>query len=341
MSDTQNKQQSEFFGEPVAIMRNLHAMFPPMALLAGIQLNVFTTLKEGSQSIMEIAKALDVQEEKLSPLLHTLVVAGLLQTEGGMFSNTPEAYKFLVNDRPEYLGGLVVFYKMLWGMIQNTADSIKTGVPQAKFDFQALPEEELEAYFRKQIHSSQAGGADIADSIDFSDFRKLLDAGGGSGGAAMAICRKNPHLHATVADFPKVAQLAASFIVDAGMADRIDAAAVDLCSAQPQGEYDAVLLRAVIQTFSKDDAIKILENVGRSMTAGGKIFIVGSILDNSRLGPMSSLAYSLVFLNTYDNGGAYTEDEYRGMLTQTGFGEISVSLEALSDGMGIVSATKV
>jgi hypothetical protein len=29
------------------------------------------------------------------------------------------------------------------------------------------------------------------------------------------------------------------------------------------------------------------------------------------------------------------------MLTQTGFGEISMSLEALSDGMGIVSATKV
>ena len=337
------KQQSrkESSIEPVAIMRNLHTVFPSIALLAGVQLGIFTILENGPRNARDIAQSLRVREAKLAPLLYALVVAGVLQIEGNVFSNTLEANTFLVKNNPEYLGGLVEFYIMLWSMTQSTADSIRTGTPRAKFDFQTLPEKELEAYFRRQIHSSISGGEDIAAAIDFSSFEKLLDAGGGTGGAAMAICRKYPRLKATVADLPKVAHLAAGFIAEAGMSDRINVSAVDLCAESPANAYDAVLLRAVIQTFPKDDALKILRNIGLSMPSGGKIFIVGSILDNSRLSPPSAVAYSLVFLNTYENGGAYTEDEYREMLASSGFAEVSVVHDALSDGMGIVRAAKL
>lgn len=52
------------------------------------------------------------------------------------------------------------------------------------------------------------------------------------------------------------------------------------------------------------------------------------------------MIFGLVFLNVYDQGKAYTENEYREMLTIAGFTDITVEHDALIDGMGIISAIK-
>jgi len=84
-----------------------------------------------------------------------------------------------------------------------------------------------------------------------------------------------------------------------------------------------------------------LQNIGLSMAPGGRIYIIGGILENSRLSPSSSLGMGLVFLNFYDDGGAYTEKEHEEMLTAAGFTDIVPEHEALSDGMGIISASRL
>jgi len=326
--------------KPATIMRNIYNVFPSFAMLAGMQLDVFTHLKDGSMRAKTLADSLCVREDKLTPLLYALVVAGLLVVENKSFSNTPEAEKFLVHGRPNYIGELSGFYNRLWKNSLNTAESIRTGKPQAKLDFHALSEEELLEYFQKQIHSSCSGGKEIAEKLDFSQFSRLLDAGGGTGGVSMAICANYPHLKATVADLPKVAHLAERFIADAGMSDQISMSVTDLCSNSPEGKYDVAVLRALIQTLSKEEAQAVLKNISQSMLSGGKIFIFGNVLDNSCLGPPASLAFALVFLNSYDNGQAYTENEYREMLTNANFTDIIVQHNFLDDGMSMVSAKK-
>jgi predicted O-methyltransferase YrrM len=326
---------------PTTIMRNVYNVFPSFAMLAGMQLDVFSHLKDGPMEVKPLANSLDVREDKLAPLLYSLVVAGLLEVENKNFSNTPEAAKFLVRGCPDYIGELSGFYERLWKNSLNTAESIRTGKPQAKLDFHTLSEEKLLEYFQKQIHSSFSGGKDIAEKLDFSKFKNLLDAGGGSGGVAMAICTKYPHLKATVADLPTVVHLAEHFIAEAGLSNRISVLATDLCSNPPEGKYDAAILRAVIQTLSKDAAQAVLKCISQAMLPKSRIFIFGNILDNSCLGPPASLAFALVFLNAYDNGQAYTEDEYREMLTNAEFTDINVQHNILEDGMGMVSAKKL
>ena len=326
--------------KPAVIMRNFYSVFPSYAMLAGMQLDVFTPLGDGPMDIQALASALRVREEKLSPLLYSLVAAGLLEVKGGVFSNTDEANVFLVRDRPRYIGGLAGFFGKLWEIALKTGESVRTGEPQAKLDFHSIPEEELLVYFQKQFHSSLGGGKEIAEKYDFSHFERLLDAGGGSGGVSIALCSKYPRLKATVADLPKVARLAERFIADAGMSERIGVTTEDLRFSPPAGKHDIAVLRALIQTLSREDAQKTLECVGRSLLPGGRILIFGNVLDNSRMGPPASLAYGLVFLNSYDHGSAYTEDEYRKMLATAGFGDVSVRYEVLSDGMCMVGAVK-
>lgn len=91
----QSKSPHDEITKPSTIMRNVYAAFPSFAMLAGMQLDVYTPLKDGLMEAKTLANALDVQEDKLTPLLYSLVVAGLLKIENKSFSNTPEADKFL------------------------------------------------------------------------------------------------------------------------------------------------------------------------------------------------------------------------------------------------------
>ncbi|AGK99819.1 O-methyltransferase [Desulfoscipio gibsoniae DSM 7213] len=266
--------------------------------------------------------------------------ASMCTLRGQWSLNTPEADKFLVRGRPDYIGGLSGFYNLNWHATLNTAESIRSGKPQAKIDYHTLPEEELLRFFRRQVHSSLRGGKEIAEKLDFSEFEKLLDVGGGTGGVSIAICNKYPQIKATVADLPQVAQLAERFIAEAGMSDRISVSATDLCLNSPEGKYDVAILRAFIQTLSKEQAQMSLKCISQSLVPGGRILIFGSVLDNSCLAPSASLAFGLASLNVYDYGKAYTEKEYQEMLVNAGFTDITVGHDALVDGMGIVSAKK-
>ena len=64
---------------------------------------------------------------------------------------------------------------------------------------------------------------------------------------------------------------------------------------------------------------RALANVHRVSEPGGDIYILGSILDDSRLSPPEAVASNLNFLNIYDGGEAYTEQEYRDWLSEAGF----------------------
>jgi hypothetical protein len=322
-------------------MHHVYGVYPSFAMLAGMQLDLFTALNSKALMAKSLADSLGVLEDRITPLLYSLVAAGLLKMEDGFFSNTEEADEFLVRGGPNYMGSMSGFYSKLWNAALNTAESIRTGKPKLKIDWQGLPEEELLTLFKSQFHSSLRSGKEIADKLDFSEFRRLLDAGGGTGGVCIGICNKYPHIQATVADFPKVVQVTQRFIEEAGMSSRIAVSQTDLCTAQPEGQYDVAILRAFLQTISKEQARTVLKNIGLSMAPGGQIYIIGSILENSCLSPPSSLGMGLVFLNFYDDGRAYTEKEHEEMLTAAGFTDIVPEHEALSDGMGIISARRL
>lgn len=60
------------------------------AMLAGMQLDVFTPLQEGPKNAEEIAHAFGVGPARLRLLLYGSVAAGLLTEQDGRFSNTSE-----------------------------------------------------------------------------------------------------------------------------------------------------------------------------------------------------------------------------------------------------------
>ena len=64
--------------EPTTIIRHANAVFGPMAMLAGMELDLFSVLGDGPRSAPEIAAAIDADPDRLSLLLYALVSAELL-----------------------------------------------------------------------------------------------------------------------------------------------------------------------------------------------------------------------------------------------------------------------
>lgn len=75
------------------------------------------------------------------------------------------------------------------------------------------------------------------------------------------------------------------------------------------------------------------------MNPGGKVFIIGQILDDSRISPAEAVGFNLAFITTYDAGESYTESEHRAWLTDAGFVEIERP-GFLLDGSGLITARK-
>ena len=93
------------------------AVYPSFAMLAGMQLEVFTPLGDGAMSAEQLATALSVGPAKLRPLLYALVATGLLTVDGDLFSNTPEADHFLVRGKPAYQGGRHELFSARWAEV--------------------------------------------------------------------------------------------------------------------------------------------------------------------------------------------------------------------------------
>ncbi len=333
-------QQGQPEIKPATIFRHVYGVYSPMAMLAGMQLDVFTPLKDGPMTAMALAGAIGVRPEKLQPLLYALVRAELLTVDGGRFANTAEADHYLVRGRPAYMGGAHELYSDLWSAALKAARSIRAGAPQAKHDFAAMLDEELEAFFRGLHAGALATGRQLAEAYGLGRFRNLLDVGGGSGGLAIAACQSCPGLRATVAELPRVAPIARSFVEEAGLTDRVQVLVADLVERPPEGSFDVAALRNLIQVLAPDQARRLLRNLGKAMEPGGTILILGHVLEESRLSPAQAVGLNLTFLSIYDEGQAYTEGEHRLWLAEAGFSEMETQYGVAPGGLSVIVARK-
>lgn len=293
-----------------------------MAMLAGMQLDLFTPLTEGPMTVTALASALGVGAEKLMLLLDNLVSAGLLADVDGHFANTPEADHFLVRGKPHYMGGMQDFIAIGWRDQLQTAASIRTGHAQAVLNWEHMTEDDLAAIMRPLHNPALALGTVLAARYDFSAYHSVLDVGGGSGGISIRLAHTCPTLRATIVELPSVTPITRQFVAEAGMTDRIDVVTANGVAEPLTGSYDAAVLSKFIHVLPREAARQALRHVCDALRPGGTLYILGAILDDSRRTPDAAVASNMAFLNWFDGGQAYTEGEHRQWLRDAGFAAV-------------------
>lgn len=325
--------------QPETITRLLDAVYPSFALLAGMELDLFTQLVNGPLTTEQLANKINVQAKKLRPLLYALVVSGLLRVENEQFSNTHEVDHYLVRGKPEYMGGLQEITSSNWSRILETAETIRSGKPIEKVDYHSDSQYEMMTLFRGLYSGAVVDAERLMDQYDFSTYSSLLDVGGGSGALAITIVKSNPHLKATIIDLPSVTPITHKFLEEANVTDRVDILSGDIVRGSLSGSYDVIVARHVTQVLSADENRALLNNLATVLRPGGVIYLVGWVLDDSRVSPQEIVGYNLVLLTAYNEGQAYTEQEYREWLAETDY--VDINRLVMPDGTSIVTARKL
>ncbi len=145
-----------------------------------------------------------------------------------------------------------------------------------------------------------------------------------------------PDIRVTVVDLPTITPITQRFIDRSELKVRVTVVSADVLRDQLEGSYDAAVLTSFVQVLSPEDAVRALRRIRGIVVPGGSIYILGRVVDNTRVTPSSSVGFSLLTLNLYDDGQAYTEQEYLDWLEEAGFdgGDIG----ALPNGTTLISA---
>ena len=215
----------------------------------------------------------------------------------------------------------------------QAAESIRAGAPKAHLDFGSISDEEQVAFFSGLHPAAVDGGREFAAVQDLSQYATLLDVAGGSGGFTLGLTEIWSDLEVTIVDLPHITRVTRRFLEEAGKDDRIAVIGADFvegpCPDTLINAFDLAILRNFLQVLSRDEARSALHHVIQALRPGGRIYVTGHILENTRMAPKETVTFNLVFLNIYENGQAYTRLEYETWLEETGYTDIEFLTEDL------------
>jgi len=298
--------------KPKVINQHLNAVYPALVLLAGMELDLFSYLSEAPKGVEQLAQEMSLKASKLRPLLYALVSAGLLEINDDLFSNTEEAQEFLVRGQPRYFGDSYSTYQDLWKSTLFTAQSIRQAIPLAKHDFSNMTAEELYGFIIGLDSGAAATARRLHKNYDFSRYKKVLDAGGGSGGLVVELAKLCVDTGFSLLELPTVAAIAQKRIAKSFLDDQISVIKADLTKGLPSEQpFDAIVLRSVIQVLGLEQSRVALGNLVKCLSKGGDFFVIGRVLEDNRLEPAEAVSANVMFLNIYDSGGSFTVSEYQ------------------------------
>jgi hypothetical protein len=299
-------------------------------LAAAHELDLFSRLSgTAGTTAGELAETLAIEERPADMLLTGCAALGLLTKNDNRYVNSPLAEEFLVRGKPYYFGGRV---RMLdqrlypgWGKLSQAIRTNRptTWDPDRQSSIFDGEDPELLAVFWEAMHSLSTSSAHaLGKAVDLSGGRRLLDVGGGSAAYDIELCRLYPDLTATVYELPKVADIAAGRIREAGLADRIGTVGGDFFADESlPGGHDTILLSMVLHDWAEDRCRTILRKCRAALPSGGRVIIAELLVNDARTGPPPAALMSLNMLIETE-GRNYTPAEYEAWLADLGFADI-------------------
>ncbi|MBX7483514.1 methyltransferase domain-containing protein [Qipengyuania sp. 6D47A] len=179
--------------------------------------------------------------------------------------------------------------------------------------------DEVAAEYSQLMAISQQAVADEALAVfPFSDCGSLLDVGGGNGTFLRRIGKAHPQLRVALFDLPDVVALAQTAFA------REDTSKLPTFHAGnffddsiPRG-YDLISLVRILHDHDDVPALRLLENIHRSMTSGARLMIVEPMAKARGAEAMGD-AYFGLYLWAMGSGRPRSASEIQAMLGAAGF----------------------
>ncbi len=316
---------------PTRIFETGMGFMATKTLLAAIKLDLFTLLGENAVPGAAIGERLGLHPRSLYDFLDALVALGFLQRdgqgEGALYENTAETGLFLDKNKPSYVGGILEMANdRLYKFWADLEEGLRTGKPQNEVKYTGKPVFEAiyaDPYILRQflgaMASIQAGTfAALAEAFDFDNYHSLCDIGGANALLSVTVARRHPHLKITSLDMPPVEPIAREHAIQAGLADRITVASLDMMS-QPFPQADVITMGNILHDWDETQKKHLIRKAYEALPDDGALVVIENIIDDERQHNAFGLLMSLNMLIETEGGFDYTHADFRRWALGAGF----------------------
>src|SRR5215471_17412419 len=108
------------------LQRMAQAYWESAALMAAVELDVFTAIARGHDTVPMLAKAAGMTDRNAERLLTALTAMTLIERTGERFTNAPDVQRFLVKDSDRYAGPWILFTKPRWTAFGELGERLRS-----------------------------------------------------------------------------------------------------------------------------------------------------------------------------------------------------------------------
>ncbi len=317
---------------PESILQVGLGFWPSKVLLSAVEMELFTDLARGPQSLESIQGRMGLHERAARDFLDTLVALGFLQRTDGQYSNTAATDLFLDKHKPSYIGGILeMANQRLYGHWNHLTEALRTGLPQNEVrnggtsPFEALYADpaRLKSFLAAMSGISHGANMKIASQFPWSSYTSFVDAGTAQGDLAVQIALANPHLSGIGFDLAEVGPIFEEYAERNGVSGRLRFMGGSFLE-QPIPHADVVLMGHILHDWGLAEKRMLIRKAYDAVPDGGALVVYESIIDDDRSKNAFGLMMSLNMLIETPAGFDYTGADCQGWMKEAGFRETRV-----------------
>ncbi|MFF8791069.1 methyltransferase [Streptomyces sp. NPDC015125] len=296
-------------------------------LTAAFQFGLFDILeKTPGITLEELSVRIGLARRPTRILLLGCTTMGLVWKEGDGYHNAPYIQPVGdLSDQPSATYLHCIYRAAGWfceSLKEDTNVGLQREIPgTAPTLYGRLAEHpELESTFHTMMGAaSHPVPEGIAAKVDLSEYKYLLDIGGGAALNAVHLARSWPGLEITIGDLSSVAPRANEKIAELGLADRVRAVRLDAFHDEFPIGHDSVLFAHFLEIWSADRIRGLLTKASHALPSGGGVFVMTHYQDDDETGPERA-AYLSAYVHTVASGEGmvYTAKEYEQWFSEAG-----------------------
>jgi SAM-dependent methyltransferase len=294
------------------------------ALMAAVELGVFTAIAKGAGTFEEIASAVRILPTNAERLVVLLCAAGLVVKEGGRLRNADDVARFLVKGEPGYMGPWITFTKPQWNEWGRLAEHLRAPKLKTMGSIGDFNIEDARRYHRATYSIGMGAGRRFVRQVDLSKRRRIMDIGGGSGAYCIQAAKAHPHICGVVLDLPPVVAVAREFLAENGVGDRITAEPCNFVTDPFPADCDVAIMASNLPMYSRAVIAQVIAKAHDALLEGGEMHLIGETTNDERTGPWGPAYWGLGQAISESEGVAHSEADVTGYFRAAGFGDVRV-----------------
>ena len=308
----------------------INALYGYPVVLVAHELGLFPLLNQKSLTIQEIAERLHLAPRSARAVLSVCTSLDLLQVNQGKYSLTTVAEEYLLEESCTSLCGYLdrKIERAANFSYENIKKSILANgatITNSSETFESHQQDSEKARrFTKGMHSlSMASALAWPKTLNLTEYKHLLDVGGGSGAHCIGATLAWPNLKATVFDLASVCEVAQEFISQWGLQERIFTVAGNMWqdSFPPA---DLHFFSMIYHDWSPEKCRQLTQKSFANLPSGGRLIVYEWLFNDDFSKPFSTACFDVVMLLWSKEGQQYSEAELSTMLTDVGFVDVEI-----------------